>query len=147
MNEFCPKPQVGPEGATEQLRVTVPAYPSCCEIVTFAPGPASPTRDRNAVGLAVSTNWGFSVTVRSRGVLRVTGPSKEFVVPTIVIPEEPADVLRDALIERLTVAGAPTEGETVGEVKLQLAPTGKPLQVRETTPANDPEAVTERLTG
>jgi hypothetical protein len=80
-------------------------------------------------------------------VLRVTGPSKEFVVPTIVIPEEPADVLRDALIERLTVAGAPTEGETVGEVKLQLAPTGKPLQVRETTPANDPEAVTERLTG
>ncbi len=82
-----------------------------------------------------------------RGVLRVTGPSREFVVPTTVIAEDPGDVLRDALIERVTVAGAPTEGETVGGANWQLAPAGKPLQERVTAPANDPKAETDRLTG
>jgi hypothetical protein len=82
-----------------------------------------------------------------RGVLRLTCPSRELVLPMIVTMEDPAGAAREVLMERLTVAGALAEGETVAGVNLQLAPTGKPLQVRVTAPANDPEAATERLTG
>jgi hypothetical protein len=80
-------------------------------------------------------------------MLRVTTPSSEFVLPAIVTGNEPAGVLNEVLIERLTLTGLPAEGDTVGGVNRQLAPAGKPLQTRVTIPLNEPEAVTERTTG
>ena len=64
-----------------------------------------------------------------------------------MIGKDPGGVLRVVLIEMLTLAGDPVEGETVGGVNLQVAPAGKPLQARLTTPLNEPDAVTERLIG
>jgi len=123
----------------EQDNVTVPVNPSCAARLT-GPLVLLPALTFGNGADSVNVKSGFVVTVNDSGCVFGAGaPVVLAIIKTLVVP---TGVLYGTVTITLALTGDPAVGLAVGGVNAQLAPAGKPVQLKDTVPLNAPAPVT-----